>query len=241
MGLALFAWSAGASTESDSYLQSLRPRGYVSDFAGVVSPADRQTLETLLGELDRKTGAEVAVVTVNSMRGGQEADFANRLYAQWRVGQKGTDRGAMLFAAVEDRRTRLEIGYGLEGLLTDARCGRVLDQYVIPAFKEGQYSRGLTLGALAVAQMIADEAGVRLEGVPSVDATGARPMSGMQILFLILLIVIFIRHPWLLVWMLSRGSGGGYRGGGYRGGGFGGGFGGFGGGLSGGGGASRGW
>lgn len=239
----LFAWSGFTCAQTDAYLRSLKPQGYVSDFAGVMSASERGALESVLAELERKTGAQVAVAVVRSMRGGQVDDFANRLYEHWGIGDRRTERGVLLFASLEERQVRLETGYGLEGLLPDARCGRILDESVIPHFRGGQFGRGLTQGALAVARIIASDAGVALSGLPAAGMSGGRPreesgFSWLHVLFLIVLIPLIVRHPWLLLLFMGGGRGGRYSG---SGGGFGSGFGGFGGGLSGGGGASRGW
>ena len=231
-----------AQTESDAYLKSLRPRGYVNDFADVLSSTDEQELDSLLQDLNRKTGAALTVVAVDSMRGGEVNDFANRLFEQWGIGKKGRDNGILLFASIKNRKARIEVGYGLEALLPDAQTGRILDQAVIPWFKQEQYGKGLMNGTLSIARRVADDAGVTLGGnavsrTPGHGTSRERQrLSWFHILLLILLIPVIIRHPWLLLLLLSGGRGGGFSGGG-----FGGGAGGFGGGLSGGGGGSRGW
>ena len=107
----LLAVSAQAS---DALLNSLQPRGLVNDYANVISPADENQLSSILTELRQKTGAEVAVVTLPSLDGGQIDDFAVRLYERWGIGQKGKDNGVLLLAAIQDRKARIEVGYGLE-------------------------------------------------------------------------------------------------------------------------------
>lgn len=229
-------------------LETLRPTGYVNDFAGVFPAEQRLQLESVLGELDRKTGAQISVVTVASLQGEEIRDFANRLFERWGIGRRGDDRGMLFLAAVEDRRIWVEVGYGLEGDFPDARVGRLLDEAVIPRFRAGDYAGGLTAGSLEVAFRLAEGAGVTLEGAPERPLAEAepRPMTcGELVIFVLFLLVagyVFVRHPWLLVMLLASGGGGGRRSGGGFGGGFGGGgFGGFGGGSSGGGGAGRSW
>lgn len=229
---------------SDRLLQSLKPTGYVSDFAGILQPADRAAIERLFTELEQRTGAQAAVVTLKSLEGGQIDDFANRLFERWGIGKKGKDNGLLLIASIGDRKVRIETGYGFEGALPDAAAGRLLDQYVLPAFRAGNYSGGLRAGAMALASVAAAESGVELTGVPErfrrTSEEGGGLLSGLfSFLFLLFFIWMLFRHPWLLLFILSSGGGRGSRGGGFGGGG--GGFGGFGGGLSGGGGASRGW
>ena len=242
--LVLLAACAAMAAGPDRMLESLQPEGYVNDFAGVMQAADRTALTRILTELEQKTGAQTAVVTVTSLDGGQIDDFASRLFERWGIGQRGKDNGLLLIASIEDRKVRIETGYGLEGVLTDAAAGRLLDQYVIPAFRRGDYSRGLRDGAMALAAVAASDAGVALTGVPDQTryARSIRSDGGgggiLQFVVFLIFMVAVIRHPWLLLLFLSGGRGGGFSAGGGFGGG---GFGGFGGGLSGGGGASRGW
>lgn len=246
--LALTSWAV-CMAQGDSLLQQLQPTGYVNDFASVFNPAQRQSLENLLTELDEKTRAQIAVVTVRSLDGGEIQDFANRLFEGWGIGERGSDRGMLFLTAIEERRIWVEVGYGLEGQFPDARVGRLLDQEVTPHFRQGDYAAGLTAGAARAAGEIAAEAGVELTGrvaVPAVSVSTGEPraLSCGEIIFILVLLAvglpILIRHPWLLFFLLSsgRGGGGGF-GGGFGGGG--GGFGGFGGGMSGGGGAGRSW
>jgi len=243
--LLLYPLVASAQIPADELLQRLEPRGYVNDYAGVLDAQERKRLESLLAEVERKTGAEIAVVALESLEGGQIEDFANRLFEKWGIGKKDQDNGVLLIAAIRDRKVRIEVGYGLEPVLPDARAGRILDQVVLPAFRAGHYARGLAEGAGTVARVLAEAAGATLEAGPppgTVSPPQQEPRGCgrglLQILILIMLIPVLIRHPWLLFFLLSRGRVGA---GGSSGGGFGGGFGGFGGGLSGGGGASRGW
>jgi uncharacterized protein len=230
-GIGLAVCLAVARADTDSLLVSLRPQGYVSDFAGVMRPEDREATERLLAEVERSNGNQIAVVTVRSLDGGQVDDFATRLFERWGIGRKGQNNGILLLAAIEDRKVRIETGYGVEGILPDAATGRLLDQHVLPAFKRGDYSGGLRSGAEALAAV------VRSGTAPSAQKETRTLPGGCGILFIIAVILLFIRYPWLLIHILL--SGGSSRGGG---GGFGGSsFGGFGGGMSGGGGASRGW
>lgn len=225
--------------DSDRLLNSLKPVGYVSDFANVMNPADRVTTEKLLTELEQKTGAQMAVVTLKSLEGGQIDDFASRLFARWGIGQKGKNNGVLLLCATGEgrgNRLRIEVGYGLEGVIPDAVAGRILDTFVVPAWSQGQYGSAAANGAAAIAQRIASDRGVVLSGMPEhvQRASKEQSLSWVHLIFILLFIVVVIRHPWILLFMLNS-SGGGHSGGGFGGGG----FGGFGGGMSGGGGASR--
>lgn len=235
-----------SALQVDALLERLSPSGYVNDFAGVMgSQAD--PVESLLTELDQKTGAQVALVTVDSLEGGDINDFATRLFERWGIGSADQDMGVLIVAAIRDRRVWIEVGYGLEGLIPDGRAGRILDESVIPYFAQEDYASGLTAGAVSIATLIAGDAGVELTGVGAAQVgppvRQRNPLGGIVGLIIILLLIPIVwRNPWLLLLLMSSGRGGRFGGGG---GGFGrgsgGGFGGFGGGMSGGGGAGRSW
>lgn len=222
------------------------PTGFVNDFAGVISGGTKNALEGLLSSFERATGNEIAVVTLPSLDGRTVEDVAVDLFKQWGIGKKGKDDGILFLIAPGERRMRIEVGYGLEGTINDALAGRLLDDNVIPRFRAGDMDGGIAAGTIAIVQTIVDREQLSFDiaaasnNIPITrtspeDEVGKGPLARvLQVLFVILLIYLFIRHPWLFLLLLSTG-------GGRSGGGFGGGFGGFGGGGSGGGGASRGW
>jgi uncharacterized protein len=159
MAAAVMAVSAAASAAwavipSDALLQKLQPRGNVNDYAGILSPAERKSLEDRTVELRQKTGAQLAVVILQSLEGGQIDDFTNKLFAKWGVGQKGKNNGVMLLVAIRDRKARIEVGYGLEPILPDALAGRVLDEELFPAFKQQRYAQGLTQAVSRIAGIV---------------------------------------------------------------------------------------
>ena len=155
-----FAAAACFAAGPDDFLATLsRPSTYVNDYAGVFYVTNKDMLENLLQEVQSKTTAEIAVVALKSLDGGDINDFANRLFEKWGIGKKGKDNGILLIAAIEDRKVRIEVGYGLEGLIPDAKSGRLLDENVIPFFKKGNYAGGLANGARAIAT--ADRTGCR--------------------------------------------------------------------------------
>ncbi len=250
-GLLLGSSISGGAAGGDRLLDELvrtRAPGFAYDYAGVMSGAHRTQISRVLEELEAKTGAQVKVVALKSLEGGEVNDFATRLYERWGIGTKGKDDGALLLAAIEDRKVRIEVGYGLEGVIPDALAGRILDTHVLPQFRAGDFGGGLLAGAEAIALAVAADRGIVLGSVgarappdagrgPARDGGPQKIPLPVMILLGILFVYMAIRHPQILIWMLL--SSGGGRGGG---GGFGGsGFGGFGGGRSGGGGASRGW
>ncbi len=142
-----FAFGQGGAAESDLYRKSLQPQGPVSDWAGVFTPEQKAALVSRISALKAANGAELAVVAIPSMKGGEIDDFAVNLFAQWGIGEKGKDNGVLLLAAIEDRKMRIEVGYGMEGVLTDAGTGRIQDEYILPHFKEGHFAQGLSDGA----------------------------------------------------------------------------------------------
>ena len=219
---------------------------YVQDYAGVITSSDRQKILSLGQELDNKTTAQLAVITVKTLEGEPIEDYALAVLRSWGIGTKAKNNGALIVVATEDRQSRMEIGYGLEGILPDGLTGRIQDQYMLPYFKQGQYSRGILQGYFVTASVIAKDADVKLTGSArvrqSASANGhtSRELSLSDLLLaagIMLLLIIdnvflggFITRM-LLFSLFRRGGGGGFGGGG----------GSFGGGSGGGGGSSRRW
>jgi uncharacterized protein len=228
---------------ADEPVLPARPAGFVTDQAHVLSPAARTGLEALLEELRAKTGAEIAVVTVETTAPLDDFDYAMRVAETWKPGRKGEDTGVVFLVAVRDRRVRILIGYGLEGILPDGLVGEIQDRAVVPAFRAGRYEAGIVAGVRELAARIAADRGVTLTGVPP-PAPGpqAIPLPAWAVVLILLVLVLYAlgrrprsrRRVGAIPWW-----GGGFGGGGFGGGG--GGFGGFGGGSFGGGGAGRGW
>lgn len=231
------------------------PSGYVNDFAGALSSPVRQQVEDLCTQVDRQAHAQIAVVTIKTIDGDQSIEeFATRLEEKWKVGAKGTDRGLLMLLVMSPRKGRIEVGYGLEGILNDAKVGDI-GRSMEPAAKQGDYDTAVTLGVQKIARVIADDAGVTITPIvhqyrrQPVQTTSISPGRAIfyGLLALVILFVLIRGGGGPLLWFLlgnMMGGGGGFGGGGRRGGGgdggndSGGGFGGFGGGSSGGGGAS---
>ncbi len=216
------------------------PGNYVNDYAGVLDAGTVSRLNGALADLDAKAKAQVAVLTVKSLGNEDIETYAVETYKKWGIGDKKTNRGVLLLVATDEHKARIEVGYGLEGILPDGLTGAIQDKYMIPYFKQGDYSKGIYYGALALASVIAEDSGVTISAASAQSGRPARPpMSPAQrilsVLMLIAVIIFAIRHPYLAFFLLSsmmRSGGGGFGGGG---------FGGFGGGMSGGGGSSRSW
>jgi uncharacterized protein len=248
--LLIFAPSAVLTAESVSSLPA--PTGYVSDFAGVLSPSTRASLENLCFQVDRQAHAQIAVVTIKTLDGDQSIDeFATALEDKWKVGPKGSDRGVLVLFSMAPRKYRIEVGYGLEGILNDAKVGDI-GRTMVPAASQGDFNTAIPLGVQQIARVIAADAGVTLNLAQPVHQYHRQQapvqISMMELLLgggVILLVLFFLvktGNTGLIFFLLGNlmGGGGGFGGG--RGGGGrddgGGGFGGFGGGGSGGGGAS---
>ncbi|MBX3026754.1 TPM domain-containing protein [bacterium] len=224
------------------------PRGFVTDQAGVIDAASRARIEALAQELQQKTGAEIAVLTVDTTAPLDDFSYAMKVAEAWKVGEKGQDTGVLVLVAVRDRRVRVVTGYGVEGVLPDGLVGSIQDREMVPEFRAGRYGEGIWRGVAQMAQRIAGERGVALSGVPAPRPPAAAPQIPFWVVVLALVLVMLL---------MSRATRRGLRGGGgpvFIPGGFGGrhdgfggfgggggGFGGFGGGGFGGGGAGRSW
>lgn len=225
--------------------------GFVSDYAGVIDAGTKRELEALTAELQAKTGAEIAVVTVRTTAPLSAFDYAMKIAEAWKPGAADRDNGVVFLVAVDDRELFVLTGYGVEGALPDGRVGAIRDGVVVPAFRRGDYSGGIRAGTWALAREIAADAGVELSGQgPPAAAPPPSPVlpAAIMLAMLLGLVVLAVRHPELVALMLANGRrrrhggfGGGF-GGGLGGGRLGGGgFGGFGGGGFGGGGAGGRW
>ncbi|HNW39829.1 MAG TPA: TPM domain-containing protein, partial [Candidatus Omnitrophota bacterium] len=122
------------------------PVGWVNDFAGVISSDRKNDITALLEKVEQKTGAEIMVITINSIAPYDEKEYARLIFDNWKPGKKGRDNGALILLAIGQRRWRIETGYGLEGILPDGLCGEIGRNYMVPYFKNGQYSEGLYQG-----------------------------------------------------------------------------------------------
>lgn len=244
--LALLCWAAG-SIAQELELPSLS--GRVVDNAELLDTQAEARLTSMLAAHEQATTEQVVVVTVPELQGRSIEEFGVALGRAWGIGQQEEDNGALLIVARDDRRVRIEVGYGLEGRLTDAQSSLIINGIIVPAFQQGDFSRGITEGTAAMIQVLGGDP-LQSAALRPAMPMGAQQPGGLGILgFFLMLVAIFVigggrggrgggRKALLLGALLggmSRG-GGGFGGGGFGGGGFGGGGGGFGGG-----GASGGW
>lgn len=221
---------------------------YVQDYAGVLSAETKAGINNMSTQLAAKTKAQIVVVTIQSLEGTPPADYALALLRTWGVGDKTLNNGVVLLVAVNDHQSRIEVGYGLEGPLPDAKTGRIQDEYMIPYFQQGDYDKGILNGYQALIGEVAKEYKLEVK-------TDAKPVAHPQAsnsgsswwdstpwwvhLLIIAGLLLLFGLDWmffggaityLLLSMISRGGRGGGSGGG-----------GFGGGSGGGGGSDRKW
>jgi uncharacterized protein len=241
--VALVAVAAARGAQAETPIPE-PPARWLTDRAGFVSPGTAATLDERLARYEASTGHQVLVYVDRTTGGVPIEDWAVKAFERWRVGRRGLDDGVVLFIFSEDRRLRIEVGYGLEGQLPDLRAARIINERIVPKIRAGDRDGAVTAGVEAITTAL---------GTPPApeDLVGEQPapqLSKWHLLAAGLALLLFlgfaITHPrlaWLMLLTIGsgRGGGGGWGGGGWGGGG-GGGFSG-GGGRSGGGGASGSW
>lgn len=225
----------------------LSPANYIVDLAKIINDDVEARLNAYLKELEAKTTAQVVVLTIKSLDQEDIESFSLRTAEKWKLGQKGKDNGLLLTIAVEDRRYRFEVGYGLEAILPDSLVGSIGRQYLVPYFRKGDYSSGIFYATLAVIQEIAKHEGVRIKAVPELrpgierDNNSSKKDVGwiafVNIIFVLSILILRLLTP-RRRYIRWHGGFGGFGSGSFGGGGFGG-FGGGGGGFGGGGASGR--
>lgn len=216
-------------------------RGYVTDTAGAMGEWAAKT-EALCREIERRTTAEVAVLTVRSTGLLPAQQYAQEVFDRWKIGKKGKDNGVLIVVAVDDRKMWIATGYGVEGVLPDGKVGEIRDRVMLPAFRQKQFGEGIYLGVAAVGHVLGAGTAAPVE---KKRRFGGAPVSFLLFVLAVGFLIVRSLFSGPFSSYRRRGGGwypGGFGGGGFGGGGFGGGgFGGFGGGSSGGGGAGGGW
>ncbi|HTM71901.1 MAG TPA: YgcG family protein [Pseudolabrys sp.] len=225
--------------------------GRVVDQANIIQADTRAAIEQKSAELEEKSGIQLVVATVNSLEGQEIEPYANELFRKWALGEKKKNNGVLLLVAPNERRVRIEVGYGLEGTLTDALSKVIISNAMTPRFKAGNFSEGISRGVDDIITVLTTDASewqkrpsLRLDYQQPVDSTSWIIFAAVFVFFVLLIVSPTFR--WLffnivLNVLASSGSSGGSSGGGYSGGGGGGGGFSGGGGSSGGGGASGSW
>ncbi len=233
------------------------PTQRVNDYAGILSPQEKEELESMLRRHEEETSNQVVVAIFPTLEQESLEDYVNRLFEKWKIGQKVNNNGVLLAVFLKERKIRIEVGYGLEGTLTDALTSRIIRNEMAPEFRSGRYGAGIRAAVQAIMKAIAGE----YKPVVSRDEPGNQLLTPQTIFIMTMVffyIIYRIRNQAMYLpydnddprkrrrrnddWFFFPGGGGGFGGGG-GGGGFGGGGGGFGGGggSSGGGGASGSW
>lgn len=236
--LSLFVFTVLLIGQTAAALNIPKPTGYINDRADIISPEVELKLEQFLKDFDKSDSTQVSILTIPTLDGESLEDYSLRVLESWGLGQKDKDNGALLLVAKAERKIRIEVGYGLEGRLTDLLAGRIVDNEISPRFKQGDFDGGIVSGVVGIAQAVRGE----------YTGTGKTKQKKKSNPFGFIFILFFL----LPLFSRIGGNRGGrhHRGGIFFGGPFiggggfgvgGGGFGGFGGGGGGGGGASGGW
>ena len=155
-------------------------KGRVNDYGAMLSPEAKSRIETLLKELEEKDSTQVVVLTVPSLAGDSLEDFSMRVAERWKIGRKGLDNGAILVVARDDRKVRIEVGYGLEGSLTDITAGRIIRDRIVPEFRAGRFDQGVLNGVVALTEVVRGE--FQASGQPPA-ASGAKDLMPFLLIF----------------------------------------------------------
>jgi uncharacterized protein len=256
----LFIMLCSIPAYAEGNYPSPTPQFFVNDFAGVLDQSTEKKIAGLGKQLEDKTGAQVVVVTIDSLNGQDIESYSIDLATRWGIGQKGKDNGVLILVAVKERKLRIEVGYGLEGALPDVKTAQIRTDDMNPSLRYDDYDSGIFSGYAAIVNEVAQEYGVDMGDLGSQrnpaktypSSSRSRNVTFFPIMFVLLLVAdgIFFRFRItgtlirILFWASffgggGRGGRGGFGGGGFGGGGFGGSSGG--GGSFGGGGSSGGY
>ncbi|KTC41110.1 MAG: TPM domain-containing protein [Pseudomonas sp.] len=247
IGLVLLLWVFAVSAQAELKFPALS--GRVVDDAQLIEPTVRAQLTQQLAAHEKATGEQLVVVTLTDLQGTSIEDFGYQLGRHWGIGQKDKNNGALLIIARDERKLRIEVGYGLEDRLTDAQASVIINQVIAPAFKNGQFSKGIGDGVAAMLLVLGgtplDEPATAYDTGQGSDRDDFVQRHPLLFIFLVLLFILGVMVAQALGFITTT-SGRGGGGGGFGGGGFGGGSGGGGGfsgggGSFGGGGSSGGW
>ena len=174
--------------------------GRVNDYAAMISPATRQQLETVLADFEGQESTQLAVLTIPSLEGAVLEEYSLQVAESWRLGQKGRDNGALLLIVKNDRKLRIEVGYGLEGKLTDLTSGRIIRDIIKPNFRKGDFDRGVSEGVSAMIAAVRGEFQAEPTAAPSASSSAGGDSGGL-IAFVAMAFFVFARiigkHPWI--------------------------------------------
>jgi uncharacterized protein len=252
--LILIVWSLLTSIVSGQVIPTKpSPPRLVNDLANVLTAEQEQALESKLVKYDDSTSTQIVVLTVETIGGMSIEDYALEILRTWGVGNKRTNNGIVIVAAIQDRKMRIEVGYGLEGVVPDITAQHVIEEFLVPNFRQGNYYRGFDQAADALIEAAAG----RYQAPENYRQGKGRPGGSLLLMLVVIFVIIMLisrggrggggmasrrgfgRNIPPIWWLPTGGGSWGGGGGGWSGGG--GGFGGFGGGSGGGGGASGSW
>lgn len=213
----------------------------INDLANLLSSGEEAQLEKLLEEAENKTTSQFALLTLQSLQGESLEDYSIRVAEKWKIGQKGLDNGVIVIIAMAERKIRIEVGYGLEPILTDAKCGYIIRNHIVTSFKKGEYFKGISQALNAITGIVNKEFDISPEELARYKKAQKKGKGSMIPFGLFMLMVIIFMNIFRggrgsgrgssIFWGGGSGSSGGFGGGGFSGGG----------GSFGGGGASGGW
>lgn len=191
-------------------------KGRVNDYAGIINQNTENQITKYLDDLENTTGIQLAVLTIPSLKGDDLASFSIKTCEKWKLGQKGKDNGALLLVAYDEHAVRIEVGYGLEDKLTDAKSGLIIRNVIIPEFKNGRYSEGILKGIQNMGGIASDDASLVSRSVINDDAESSIEGLLFLIVWLIFFIIIITSKGGIFKWIILSNMMGGGRSGHYH-------------------------
>ncbi len=152
---------------------------FVNDYTGTIDSGWKSSIEELCVKVGSETGAEIAVAVVSDLQGITIEEYAVKLFEKWGAGKADKDNGALLLVSMQERKIRIEVGYGLEGVITDLEAGNIISDIITPRFKEGDYNGGIYNGVYAIADEIYKDQGLTLEGTTTTETSGQSGVSNL--------------------------------------------------------------
>ncbi len=168
-----------------AYVNPGSPTGFVNDFAGVLNVEQKQQLEQKLSGFEKSTGNEISIAVIKNLGGDTVENFAVELFKDWKIGKKDKDNGALILVAIDDREMRIEVGYGLEGVLTDAQSSWIINNEMVPAFRDNDFYGGLNTATDKIISAIGGE-------VISEDKPAAPKVDYFNILAFVIFVFVWL-------------------------------------------------
>ncbi|MCX7653997.1 MAG: TPM domain-containing protein [Fervidobacterium sp.] len=181
---------------------------YINDYVGLINKDVVEKIISIGKELEEKTTSELTVVIINTTEQLSVEEYANELFRNWGIGQKGKDNGVLLLVAIKDRVMRIEVGYGLEGAITDGETGRIRDECILPYLKKKDYSKGVYYGYIALAKEIEKEYNTKLKPVSDEEFEQEKrlelPEKIQLIVGSIIILVFLVFFIWAMIIAFDR-------------------------------------